>query len=201
MKTTEMTKNDIVKALGYKGYEAKKAMRRTKEDLLNEYETIVNVVDYTVDNNTTTQEDTVMKNTVDGFMLIAQTQKAQDSAVIVAEAPKTTEPKKVEYVKLHSTAKEICMKKYGMQREMLGKEEYKAFSNFINSEVCKKANYGITVLYKTLMSITNKGKWALVTVQKKGSKAQYNCLFWYEKKEENGKIVQKLGDQIKYVTK
>lgn len=200
MKTNEMTKTQIVAAIGYKGHEAKKAMRRTKENLLSEYETVNNIVDYTVDNNTTTQEDTVMKN-IDGFAIIAQAQRAQDSNVIVAAAPKTVEPKKVEYVKLHSTAKEICMKKYGMQREMLGKEEYKAFSNFINSEVCKKANYGITVLYKTLMSITNKGKWALVTVQKKGSKAQYNCLFWYEKKEENGKIVQKLGDQIKYVTK
>ena len=137
------------------------------------------------------EDTTVMKNI---------TAQAPEVTLIVA-APKAAELKKVEYVKLHSTAKEICMKKYGMQREMLGKEEYKAFSDFINSEVCKKANYGITVLYKTLMSITDKGKWALVTVQKKGSKAQYNCLFWYEKKEENGKVVQKLGDNVKYVTK
>lgn len=181
-----MTKAQVVEALGYKGYEAKKAMRRTKEDLLNEYETVNNIADYTVDIDTTTKEENVMK--------------VPEVTLIVAAPKAVVEPKKVEYVKLHSAAKEICMKKYGMQREMLGKKEYKAFSDFINSEVCKKANYGITVLYKTLMSITNKGKWALVTVQKKGSKTQYNCLFWYEKKEENGKVVQKLGDNVKYVT-
>lgn len=72
---TNMTKTDIIKALGYKGYEAKKVMRRTKEDLLSEYEVVNNVVDYTVDNTITTKEETNMKtNKIDGFAIIAQAQ-------------------------------------------------------------------------------------------------------------------------------
>lgn len=81
MKTNEMTKANIIAALGYKGYEAKKAMRRTKEDLLNEYETVNNVVDYTVDIDTTiTKEETNMKNTIDGFEVIAMAQKAANDS-------------------------------------------------------------------------------------------------------------------------
>lgn len=201
-----MTKKEIIEAMGiHDANEITALLKLTKAELELKYADTF--IDYTVENTEaivdTDKEENIMKtNKIDGFEVIAQTQAtAFKEKVIVVEAPKATEFKKVEYVKLHSTAKEICMKKYGMQREMLDKEEYKAFSDFINNEVCKKANYGIIVLYKTLMSITNKGKWALVTVQKKGSKTQYNCLFWYEKKEESGKVVQKLGDNVKYVTK
>lgn len=85
MKTNEMTKANIIAALGYKGYEAKKAMRRTKEDLLSEYETVNNIVGYTVDIDTTTKEEEEMKN-IDGFEVIAQAQgMVQKAEAIVVD--------------------------------------------------------------------------------------------------------------------
>ena len=177
-----MKKTEIIALLGYKGIEAKKAMLRTKSDLETELMMVNNIVDYTV-NNTTVEEDIVMNN-VDGFEVIAQAQKAQDSNVIVAAAPKATSPKAVQYVRLFPDGIKICQNR-GLAVKKLEKD-WKAFSDFVNSQATKllndawkERNGKFTVLYKTMVVDPKDCKkwWALVTAKNITNKKQCTCLF------------------------
>lgn len=161
----KMTKAQVVEALGYKGYEAKKAMRRTKEDLLSEYEVVNNVVDYTVDNDITAQE-TVLE--------------VKD---IVAEAPKAVaRPKTVQYVRLFPDGVKVCQGRGLVVRKL--EKDWKTFSDFVNKQTTKLLNDAwkegkFTVLYKAMMVDPKNSKkwWALVTAKNTTNKKQCTCLF------------------------
>lgn len=160
--------------------------------------TVAKVINTTGVNNK--KEETVMKT---AKSVAPATTKAPVNPTAHIEVKKivATTTANVEYVRLHSKAKEVCAKKYGMTKKMLEDDEWKAFSNLVNEEMAKRYNKCYTVLYKVAMEIKDKGTWALVTLQNKQSKAQRNGLYYYKvEKKDDGSVTRTIGEKCMWVT-
>ena len=151
--------------------------------------------------NTNKKEETVMKTTAPVAATATTKVPVNPTHIEAKKDVATTTANNVEYVRLHSKAKEVCAKKYGMTKKILEDGEWKAFSNLVNEEMAERYNKCYTVLYKVAMEIKDKGTWALVTLQNKQSKAQRNGLYYYKvEKKADGTVTRTLGEKCMWVT-
>lgn len=201
------SKETLVKAAKANGFDTK---GKTKEELIkllsNALEaqakqeakmpaTVAKVI------NTNKKEDTVMKTSTPVAATATTKTPVNPAHIEAKKAVATTTANNVEYVRLHSKAKEVCAEKYGMTKKMLEAGEWKAFTNLVNEEMAKRYNKSYVVLYKTLLEIKDKGAWVLVTLLDKQSKAQRNGLYFYkEERKENGTVTRTLGEKCMWVT-